>query len=66
MDPEQLMIRSLTVQNFKSIQGAVSIELRRSQGRLIALVGVNGAGTRYSLSLLANSTIRHLRPQCSR
>jgi predicted ATPase len=66
MDPEQFMIRSLTVQNFKSIQGAVSIELRRSQGRLIALVGVNGAGEPYSLSLAANSTIRHLRTQCSR
>jgi ABC-type lipopolysaccharide export system ATPase subunit len=55
MEPEQLMIKSVTVKNFKSIQGAVSIELRRSQGRLIALVGVNGAGERSAFCLAAYS-----------
>lgn len=44
MEPEQLVISSISVQNFKSITGAALIQFRRSQGRLIALVGVNGAG----------------------
>lgn len=43
MDPQQLFIFSVKVENFKSVHAA-SLTLSR-HGRLIAIVGANGAGT---------------------